>query len=220
MIQSPSYVTRILVAGPSQLRAEVRHALARRREFDLLQDDVEHGDQLLNAIDEEHPDVLALDMALPGLITSTVLTTLSARKLRPYVVATAAHPAPALADLQHYPAVAAALPKALLVSPLLPHVLAGVAEGCRYFIPDPDHARSGLTKEETLLLALMAVGLETHELMRDLRCTQNVVYINQCNLRKKLGVRTNARAILIGIRLGLVGALIQPERGVADRHTV
>jgi DNA-binding CsgD family transcriptional regulator len=179
------------------------------------------GNRLVENLEEIRPDILVLDMTLPDLDAHETFTTLSARKLRPYVVATAPRHNPHLSGIQRYPAVRGALPRVLALSPLLRHVLAGVAQGCRYFAASPavDPFYSGLSTDETLELALMVIGLDTFDLMRELGWSIHKVYNTQRRLRKKLDVDTSGQAITLGIRQGLVGVLTEPREHLSLKES-
>jgi|GEM_PF-2408556 len=206
MIRSTPYTTRIQFAVPPELLPDLRKLFKKQQGFEPLQADITSGDGLLQAVQETRPDVLVLDMMLPDLDAEQVLTALSSTRIPRYVLATAPRYEPLLCNLQRFKGVKGALPRALLLSPLLRHVIAGIAEGSDYFVPPPpvDQPRSGLTKDETILLALMAVGLDSNELAQELGRSMNVIYTSQSFLRKKLDVGTNEKAILAGIRNRMV----------------
>ncbi len=204
------YVTCVQFAVPENILPDIQKPLRRREGFKLVAESILSGDGLLDAVANIRPDILVLDLALPDLRIDEVLTTLGRKKIPPYVVATAPRHE-SLARIQAYPVVRGTLTRMLALSPLLRYVLAGIVEGCVYFSPAPsfDAYFARLDPDEVVLLALMAVGLQVAELMREFSCSKHVVYSAKCLLRKKLGVKTNEEAIVRGIRLGLIGTLTE-----------
>ncbi len=213
MRKTLTYITHVQFAVPAQILTEMQKPLRKREDFQIITPGITTGNRLLESLDELRPDILVLDMTLPGLDEHEALTTLSARKLRPYVVATAPRHDSHLSDVHKYPAVRGALPRVLALSPLLCHVLAGVTQGCKYFPASSpvDPVNSRLTNNETVELALMVIGLDTYGLMRELGWSIDKVYNTQRRLRRKLDVETTGQAMAIGIRLGLVGVLTEPR---------
>jgi len=211
------YYTRVHLAVPHKVFSEYLARLKKSRQFQVISAGTFSGTGLLEAVQATHPDILLLDLALPDLDADMVLSALGNRSYPPYVVATAPYWEPYLTKTRQHRAVRGILPHVLALSPVLPYVLAGIAEGCEYVMPTAplNHCLSGLTGDELVLLGLMAAGLEAREIMRELGCTMHVVYPNQCLLRKKLGVPTNQKAILAAIRVGLVGVLSEVDHRAA-----
>lgn len=217
MIRSTPYTTRIQFAVPPDLITDFHKLFRKQAGFEVLKENIAIGNELLQAVQQTHPDVLLLDMTLPDLDAEHVLSTLSSTRIPRYVVATAPRYEPHLCEIQRFKAVKAALPRILAVSPVLRQVIAGVAEGSNYFVPSPpvEQSRSGLTKDETILLALMAVGLDSNELVQELGRSINVIYTSQSFLRKKLNVGTNEQAILAGIRNRMVAVFTDSSERAA-----
>jgi DNA-binding NarL/FixJ family response regulator len=211
------YHTRVQLAVPRKVFPECLARLRKSQCFQLIGEGVFSGIGLLEAVEASRPDILLLDLTLPDLDSKKVLSGLAGRRYPPYVVATAPYWKPRLVRARTHRVVRGILPHTLALSPVLPHILAGIAEGCEYVVPrEPtDHRFFGLTGDELVLLALMAAGLEACEIMQELDCTINVVYTNQSQLRKKLGVPTNEKAILLAIRVGLVGVLSEIDHLIA-----
>lgn len=205
--------TRVHLAVPRKVFPDCLARLKRCCQFQIIREGTFNGIGLLETVEANRPDILLLDLALPDLDTNRVLSALGNRRYPPYVVVTAPYWEPYLIQTRQHRVVRGILPHVLALSPVLPYVLAGIAEGCEYLVPKVplSHCISGLTDSEVVLLGLMAAGLEAREIMRELDCTINVVYTNQSLLRKKLGVPTNEKAILSAIRVGLVGVLSETD---------
>lgn len=215
------YHTRVHLAVQRRVFPDCLARLKRFSQFHVIRDGTFSGAGLPDTVEATHPDILLLDLALPDLDANKVLSALGDRKYPPYVVATAPYWEPHLIKIRQHRVVRGILPHVLAFSPVLPHVLSGIAEGCEYIVPKVplSHCLAGLTGSELILLGLMAAGLEAHEIMHDLGCTIHVVYTNQSLLRKKLGVPTNEKAILSAIRVGLVGVLSEVDHLIAAGGT-
>jgi DNA-binding NarL/FixJ family response regulator len=207
------YHTRVQLAVPRKVFPECLARLRKSQRFQPIGEGVFSGIGLLEAVEDSRPDILLLDLTLPELDSKKALSALADRSYPPYVVATAPRWEPLLVKARLQRVVRGILPHPLALSPVLPHILAGIAEGCEYVVPriPADHRLFGLTGDELVLLGLMAAGLEASEIMQELDCTINVVYTNQSQLRKKLGVQTNEQALLAGIGSGLVGILSESD---------
>jgi DNA-binding NarL/FixJ family response regulator len=198
---------------------EMQQVLRKQRGLEVIKPGITNGEGLLEAVLGDQPDIVLLDMTLPNLDASLALTALSSKKLPPYVVATAPQHRPHLRNLRRYRAVRGALPRGLALSPLLHHVLAGIAEGYTYFVPEPPPGKSKLADDESILLALLALGLGTHELSLELGWKRDKVYSKQCNMRNALGVRHNTEAVSIGHKQGLVAMLTDAGDREARKET-
>lgn len=216
-----AYITRVLFAVPARILREAQRPLRSLESFQVVSPGLATGHHLLENLEESQPDMLVLDMTLPGLDKHEVLIALSAKKLRPYVVAIAPLHDPDLLDIRKYPAVRAALTESLALSPLLRYVLEGVAEGCQYFAASPpiDQPNSGLNPDETLLLALMVIGRDALDAMHELKWPKHKVYNSLRSLRKKLHVDTSGQVIAYAIRHGLVGVLTERPNQQSYRET-
>jgi len=210
---SSPYTTQVQIAAPTELAEAIRRRLDHREAVTVVGETIPDGSCLLDGIAISRPDILLLDMALPSFDAPALFKMLDGKRFPPHVVAAAPHYAPYLAQAERYRVVRGTLLHRLAVSPLLPPVLKGIAEGHEYFTPSSalNLPFSDLTPEDTILLALMAVGQQVCDLVHELDCSRHVVYTTQCQLRKKLDVETNEQAILTGIRRKLVAMLTEPD---------
>ena len=208
MKQTQSYVTRVQFAVPDTVLPPMQDSLKKQPAFQILKPGIATGHTILQDIDAAHPDILILDLNLPGLDVDDLLTTLNARKMRPHVLVIGARHQ-LQADLQNYRAVRGVLLRSLALSPVFRHVLDGLVEGYRYFmsLPASEPSLYQLNRAETVLLALMALGLDAGELVEELGCTLNAIYLRQVGLRRKLNVDSNLKATTKAIKTGLAGAL-------------
>jgi DNA-binding NarL/FixJ family response regulator len=206
MTETLSYVTRVEFAVPDAILPPMQALIKKQPAYEIIKPGIASGCEILQEIDKDRPDILILDLTLPRLDVGEVLTTLSDRKIHPHVLVTAPrHDLPR--DIQNYQAVRGVLPRNLAVSPVLRHVLAGLVEGCCYFmsLPTSDPALFHLNRAETVLLALIVLGLNSGELMEELGCSINALYTRQTTLRRKLEVDNNLRATSKALKMGLAG---------------
>lgn len=212
MTDIPSYVTRVQFAVPEALLPPLQALLKKQPEYEIVKPGIASGDSILQDIDHDHPDILVLDLGLPCLNVDDFLTTLSARNLRPHVlvIGTRQQLQP---EIQSYRAVRGVLPRDLATSRVFHSVLAGLADGCRYFmaLPASDPSQFQLNKGETVMLALMVLGLDADELALLLGRTLNAIYIRQVRMRRKLEVDSPLKATAKAFKIGLVGALTEVE---------
>lgn len=206
------YTTQVQIAVPTGLSDPICRLLHDCAALKVVGETITDGSRLLEDIRITRPDILLLDMTLPRLDAPSLFKTLGDRPYPPYVVVTAPSYASHLAQAEQHQVVRGTLLNRLTTSPLLLPVLNGIAEGHTYFTPEASlNLRfSDLTLGDTILLALMAVGMQVYDLACGLDCSTNVIYTTQSQLRKKLGVQTNEQAILAGIRRKLVGVLTEP----------
>jgi DNA-binding NarL/FixJ family response regulator len=207
------YTTRVQLAAPPDMAVQFHKWLCKCTDFQILGETLTDGSNLPENIRISRPDILLLDALLPRLDMPAVLTVLGSSRVPPYVVVTAPRYDPYLAQTERYKVVKGALPHRLAASPLLVPVLKGIVEGHEYFAPDPlcSLLCNELTPEDTILLALMAIGVQVNDLALTLGCTNHMIYTAQCRLRKKLGVEINEQAILVAIRRKLVAMMTDPS---------
>jgi DNA-binding NarL/FixJ family response regulator len=214
MRETSKNVTRVQLAVPADILPEMQLVLRNQHSLEVIKPGITGGEGLLETVLGNQPDIVLLDMTLPNLDASLVLTALSSKKLPPYLVATAPQYRPYLLDLRKYPAVRGVLPRVLALSVLLRRVMAAVAKGGTYFFSSPpaDHPELDLTSNDMELLALISAGLKPYEVAQELEYPLHKVYTRESHLRKKLGVDINPEAMNMGIGTGLVGVLVEPGR--------
>jgi len=212
-IPTTPYTTRVQLAVLPDLAVHFHKRFRKYEDFQVTGEAITDGACLPAAVRISRPDILLLDLLLPNLDAAAVLKQVAKSRFPAYVVVIAPRYHPYLAHAEGSQVVRGTLLYELATSPLLIPVLRGIAEGYAYFTPEAslDSVFSDLTSEETILLALMAVGKQTCDLVRELDCTIHVIYTAQSRLRRKLEAETNEQAILTGIRRKLVAMLTEPD---------
>ncbi|EQD64451.1 MAG: response regulator [Metallibacterium sp.] len=178
------------------------------------------GPQALETIPKLRPDVVLLDMRMPGMNGIEVLQALAAKNaLPPTVILTtfdddqlvlaglkAGARGYLLKDVsleQLVEAVRTVAAGGSLVSPVVTQRLkAGIERMGTQFQsleqPDP------LTERETEILRLMAGGYSNKEIANSLAVAEGTVKNHVSNILSKLGVRDRTRAVLKALELGIV----------------
>ncbi len=178
------------------------------------------GAQALELIPQTKPDVVLLDMRMPGMSGLDVLTALAAKGAVPptIILTTFDDDQLVLAGLkagargyllkdvsleQLVDAVKAVASGGSLVQPVVTQrLLAGLERMQNDFTsldrPDP------LTERETEILRLMAGGYSNKEIANSLGVAEGTVKNHVSNILSKLGVRDRTRAVLKAFEIGIV----------------
>ncbi|HEX3897186.1 MAG TPA: response regulator transcription factor [Rudaea sp.] len=178
------------------------------------------GVQALELIPKTKPDVVLLDMRMPGMSGLDVLTALAAKgEVPPTIILTtfdddqlvlaglkAGARGYLLKDVsleQLVDAVKAVASGGSLVQPVVTQrLLAGLERMQNEFTsldrPDP------LTERETEILRLMAGGYSNKEIANSLGVAEGTVKNHVSNILSKLGVRDRTRAVLKAFEIGIV----------------
>jgi DNA-binding NarL/FixJ family response regulator len=178
------------------------------------------GAQAIETIPRLKPDVVLLDMRMPGMSGLDVLNALAAKKeLPPTIILTtfdddqlvlaglkAGARGYLLKDVsldQLVDAVKTVADGGSLVAPMVTQrLLSGLERMHNEFTsldrPDP------LTERETEILRLMAGGYSNKEIANSLGVAEGTVKNHVSNILSKLGVRDRTRAVLKAFELGIV----------------
>jgi DNA-binding NarL/FixJ family response regulator len=178
------------------------------------------GEQAMQTIPRSKPDVVLLDMRMPGMSGLDVLNALAERnELPPTIILTtfdddqlvlaglkAGARGYLLKDVsldQLVDAVKTVADGGSLVAPVVTQrLLSGLERMHNEFTsldrPDP------LTERETEILRLMAGGYSNKEIANSLGVAEGTVKNHVSNILSKLGVRDRTRAVLKAFELGIV----------------
>jgi DNA-binding NarL/FixJ family response regulator len=205
---------RVLIADDHPV---VRQGL---RTFLSVQEDIEvvgeasDGAEALKAVESLDPDVVLLDLKMPGVDGQAALGELSARKVRSKVlvltsVTERAHVLPAVRS-----GAAGYLYKD--VDPMaLVQAIRAVHDGHVLLAPEaadamlepgggePEPNLAALTEREREVLVRIASGLSNREIARALVVSEKTVKTHVSNLFTKLGVQDRTQAALYAVRHGL-----------------
>ena len=209
----------MLVDDQNLVRKGVRSLLELSEEIEVIAEAAD-GAEAIRTIPENQPDVVLLDMRMPGLSGLDVLKELSrADKLPPTIILTtfddhelvlAGIKAGArgyllkdvsLAELVN--AVKTVAEGGSIVKPAVTQRLLKGLENLQtdfYSLDQPDP----LTERETEILRLMAGGYSNKEIANSLGVAEGTVKNHVSNILSKMGVRDRTRAVLKAFELGQI----------------
>ncbi|NNF59587.1 MAG: response regulator transcription factor [Rhodothermaceae bacterium] len=188
---------RIVVVDDHPLfRAGLRTALSADAQFEVIGEACD-GDEALAVVRSLRPDILLLDVEMPGRSGVAVAQALADDPLAPRILALSAHAEPAYITGLLAAGAAGYITKdqhPLIIREALLAVHRG--EG-RWFVPIPRNptALSPLTGREHEVLALMAHGSDNPAIAERLRIAENTVRNHVAAIYSKLGVSSAREAI-------------------------
>jgi DNA-binding NarL/FixJ family response regulator len=219
MTQSVKVISVCLVDDQTLVRQGIRSLLELSDEISVVAEAAD-GAQAVEIIPLAKPDVVLLDMRMPGMSGLDVLNALSAKDaLPPTIILTtfdddqlvlgglkAGARGYLLKDVsldQLVDAIKAVAAGGSLVAPVVTQrLLSGLERMHNEFTsldrPDP------LTERETEILRLMAGGYSNKEIANSLNVAEGTVKNHVSNILSKLGVRDRTRAVLKAFEIGIV----------------
>lgn len=217
--QAAKRISVCLVDDQTLVRQGIRSLLELSDEIQVIAEAAD-GAQAVEIIPQAKPDVVLLDMRMPGMSGLDVLNALAAKKaLPPTIILTtfdddqlvlgglkAGARGYLLKDVsldQLVDAVKAVAAGGSLVAPVVTQrLLSGLERMHNEFTsldrPDP------LTERETGILRLMAGGYSNKEIANSLSVAEGTVKNHVSNILSKLGVRDRTRAVLKAFEIGIV----------------
>ena len=208
----------VLADDHTLVRAGVRKILEAEHDLEVV-DEVADGAAALASVDRTRPDVLVLDLSMPGVDGLEVLRRVRQRHPPLRVLVLTMHAEAEYASR----AIEAGADGYLLKDSAVQDLVAGirgVMAGGVYYSPDiqralRDAVRDGgsrtaspldvLTQREREILGLVAEGHATKEIAWRLGISARTVDTHRANIMRKLDVRSVAVLTQIAIREGLVG---------------
>lgn len=218
-----------LVDDQTLVRQGIKNLLDLSAEINVV-DEAADGEEAIKRIPDVKPDVVLLDMRMPGMSGLDVLKTLSGRdELPPTIILTtfdddgmvlegvrAGARGFLLKDVsleQLVGAIRTVAGGGSLVQPAVTQRLLRGLEGMRSEFPSLDQP-DPLTDRETEILRLMAGGYSNKEVAGSLGVAEGTVKNHVSNILSKLGVRDRTRAVLKAFELGLISS---PGTGGSSR---
>ena len=208
--------TSVLIADDHPLfREAIARVIAQQPELELVAE-ASDGSAALDKIRELNPDVAVIDVRMPGLDGSDVLTALRDEGLRTSVVflsafldsktvyeAVAAGANAYLSKEADTDEIVAAIRAAARGETILgPEVQTGLAEQIRF--REENEARPRLSDREHEVLRLIAEGMSAPEIGARIHLSTATVKTHLQHLYEKLGVSERAAAVAEGMRRGLL----------------
>jgi DNA-binding NarL/FixJ family response regulator len=204
---------RILLAEDHALVRDGLRLLLQAQDDMTLVADTDDGARVAELVLEHCPDILLLDIGLPGLDGLGVLQELAETRARPHVLVVTARLDAASARAVFAMGAAGYLTKSEDSARLL-EAIRDVAAGRRYVSPDIAELLAagvdGATGDGTAILSLrerevliqVGRGLSSKEIGRALGISDLTVRKHRENLCRKLGLRSSAELVAYAIRNG------------------
>ena len=206
----------LLVDDHTLVRAGLRRILETQPGFTVVRE-VADGASALVAVEETAPDVLVLDLSIPGPDGLEVLRTVKRRRPGTKVLVLTMHADPEYVDRAVREGADGYLLKDSAVSDLV-QALKAVKAGEIYYSPavqrrlgeilrrgaSPDRPIDRLTDREREILRLVAEGLTTKGIAARLRISARTVETHRSHLMDKLDLRSVAQLTQFAVREGLL----------------
>jgi DNA-binding NarL/FixJ family response regulator len=220
MTQKPPL--RIAVADDHRLvLAGIRRAFERAPDMEIVAEAM-NGEHLLALVEETAPDVVLLDLRMPGGDGLWTLGELRRRNADITVIVLSASENPA--HIEQALAMGAASYVSKTINPLdLPSTVRQVIEGTVHHrgvaaaaAPAETAQRAaatpaGLSERELDILRLVAEGLSNQEIASRLYVTGQTVKFHLSNIYRKLGVGNRTEASRFAFRAGVVDPVSAPQ---------
>jgi DNA-binding NarL/FixJ family response regulator len=200
----------VLVDDHTVMRAGTRRILEDEPDIEVVGEAGE-GVEALRLVDELAPDVIALDIGMPGMDGIRVCQTLRQRSHAPRVLILTGHDKEGYVRAVHQLGVQGYLLKSAGPDELVRAIRAvhageevfssGIA---RFLRQDSAHGAPRLTRKEREMLAAVAQGRKNHEIAAEQSITLNTVEFHMRNLFLKLGATSRADAVMRAQRLGWI----------------
>ena len=203
----------ILVDDHPVVRAGIRTLLDRADDICVVAE-TDNGDGVLSLVEKHRPDVLILDIEMPGLSGVEVAQQLQTRQLPTRVLALSAH-----ADIRYIDHILANGAFGYLVKEEAPQMIIaavrGVAAGEQGWMSRQASAEmnarlsrsqsiSELTPREQEVLALVAAGKSNQEIALALQISESTVEKHLSSVYTKLDVGSRVEAAVLAVRNRLV----------------
>lgn len=200
---------RILIADDHPVvRAGLSSMLGMHSGLEVLAS-VASGEEALAAVNEKKPDILLLDLRMPGMGGLDVLRSLKGRADGTKVIVLTSYET----DEDIYRAVEAGARGYLLKNTSETEMLAAietVQQGQCFFPPSVAArlaerlARASLTARETGILELLAKGLTNRQIGSALQISEHTARNHVNSIIEKLGVSDRTEAVITALQQGLV----------------
>jgi DNA-binding NarL/FixJ family response regulator len=199
---------KVLIADDHRLMlAGVRRALNVSEGIEIV-DEVSSGTQVLPAVSRTSPDVLLLDIRMPGMSGLECLERVRARYPDVRVIMLSAH-----GDAEHVATARAKGASAYVVKSVdpvdLPAVIRSVVDGAEFAeygrkaIAEEGNT-AGLSARELTILEALGRGLSNLEIAKELWVSEQTVKFHLRNIYRKLDIASRTEAVRYAYQHGLV----------------
>ncbi|HET7089538.1 MAG TPA: response regulator transcription factor [Anaerolineae bacterium] len=209
-------IIRVIVADDHPIvRSGIKNELARCQDIQVIAEAVS-GDEALALAKELKPDVLLLDINMPGLQAVNVVRRLRAESIAPRVAVLSV-----VEDAEHVVAMLSAGARGYIVKDEPPSAIVAamraVAQGTLWLSAavapalrqamEPSHGDTpgqDLTPREREVLRMMARGWSNQRIAQELSVTEATVKFHIGHIYDKLGAASRVEAVLCAARWALV----------------
>jgi DNA-binding NarL/FixJ family response regulator len=170
------------------------------------------GDELIQLVDRRRPDIVLMDLKMPGLHGIDMIGRIRSEFPEvKTVVLSACDDRPTIDSALHAGASAYVLKSAHTVD--IASVLRQASSGAVFHAPATAPSRAGgsetssaptLTDRERSILAAVAAGMTTSAISRDLWISEHTIKFHLTNIYRKLGVANRAGAVRWALENGIV----------------
>jgi DNA-binding NarL/FixJ family response regulator len=203
-------VLKVLVADDHPLILQgLRRTLEACEDIDVV-GEARTGDEVVPLVERRRPDVVLLDMRMPGLASAECIRLI--KESQPQVktiVLSASEDRPTIESAIQAGASAYVLKSVSALD--IPSLVRQVAAGYTLFHTPPDDAEHPagegpeLTAREATILAAVAGGKTTKAISAELWVTEHTVKFHLTNIYRKLGVSNRSGAVRYAFEHGLAG---------------
>jgi len=175
--------------------------------------EADSGEAAQQLMASEDPDVLVMDLSMPGCGGLAALERIMARKPRARVLIASAHADAITAERALKLGAAGYLCKRSPPEELL-QAVGQIAAGQRYIDPEiasalrradrPEHPAEALTDKEFNVFLQLAQGRSVAEVASDFHLSPNTVGTHLYHIKQKLGVQNMAELAMAAVRSGLI----------------
>jgi two-component system invasion response regulator UvrY len=175
--------------------------------------EADSGEAAQQLMATEDPDVLVMDLSMPGCGGLAALERIMAKKPRARVLIASAHADAITAERALKLGAAGYLCKRSPPEELL-QAVGQIAAGQRYIDPEiasalrradrPEHPAEALTDKEFNVFLQLAQGRSVAEVAEDFHLSPNTVGTHLYHIKQKLGVQNMAELAMAAVRSGLI----------------
>ncbi len=212
---SAKKITVILADDHAIVRAGFRRLLEGEGDIEVIAE-ADNGERALELYDEQRPDVMVLDIAMPKLDGLQALRQLLGRHADARVLILSFHEEPVFGERALNDGASGYLRKNAAPE-LLPLAIRKIAEGNRFI--DPEVAQemalrkgsgeamlSDLSEREFAVFIHLAEGLSANEVSEKLHISPNTVNTHLYRIKRKLGISSRTELTRLAIRHNLIEA--------------
>jgi DNA-binding NarL/FixJ family response regulator len=214
---APRTISLLLADDHPLMLAGIRRAVDHAEDVDVI-GEAQSGPQLLALIERRRPDVVLMDMRMPGVDGPECIAQIRENWPEVKVVVLSAAEEPRLIDAALRAGASAYVVKSAApsdVAAVLRQVVSGAVfvapAGAPAQRPPSEPARPTLTEREEAVLGAVAAGLTTTQISRELWISEHTIKFHLTNIYRKLGVPNRAAAVRYAIESG-IGSSFQPGR--------